>query len=68
MLEWNLGQWYFTVQCKFCDADIAFQNDPSGGCLLFRVLSDETRLAIACPDCGREANYSSSEVTSVRAH
>ena len=67
MLEWNLGQWYFTVRCQFCDTEIAFLHDPSAGCLPFSLPGNEMSFTVVCPDCGGEGSYNACQVTTVRA-
>ncbi len=67
MLEWNLGQWYFTVQCELCDSEIAFLQDPSDGCMPFDSPNNDLCFSVVCPYCGVEGTYTTSQTTSVKA-
>jgi hypothetical protein len=67
MLEWNLGKWYFTVQCEQCHREIAFLQDASGGCMAFNPPSNDLLFTVVCPYCGCEGSYSSDQTRSVKA-
>jgi hypothetical protein len=67
MLEWNLGQWYFVVQCDLCDSEIAFLEDPSQGRIPFDPPGSDLYFTLVCPYCGGECTYNVWQTTSVKA-
>jgi hypothetical protein len=62
-MEIQKGEWYFSLQCKGCDATIYFSHDPSQG--MFEVAArEDSVLELACPSCNTVEQYDRSELIS----
>jgi predicted nucleic-acid-binding Zn-ribbon protein len=62
-MEIQKGEWYFTVQCKSCDATIYFSHDPSRG--KFEIAAHEDSVInVSCPACQATDDYDRSELFS----
>ena len=57
------GEWYFSIQCKACDATIYFSHDPSKGMVEIAAHKD-TVINLACPACNQVEDYDRSELLS----
>ena len=60
------GEWYFTVQCKGCDATIYFSHDPSRGKAEIAAREDSV-LNLTYPGCQAVDDYDKSELFSREA-
>ncbi len=66
MMEIQKGEWYFSLQCRSCDATIYFSHDPSGGIIEVAAHEDSV-LELACPACNSVERYDRSELISREA-
>ena len=57
------GEWYFSVQCKACDATIYFSHDPSKG-MVEIAAHEDTVINLNCPACNQVEDYDRSELIS----
>ncbi len=62
-MEIQKGEWYFTVQCKRCDATIYFSHDPSRGKIEIAARQDSV-IKVSCPACQAVEEYDRSELFS----
>jgi phage FluMu protein Com len=62
-MEIQKGEWYFTVQCKHCDATIYFSHDPSRGKIEIAAHQDSV-IKVSCPACQAVDEYDRSELFS----
>jgi predicted nucleic-acid-binding Zn-ribbon protein len=62
-MEIQKGEWYFTVQCKRCDATIYFSHDPSRGKIEIAAHQDSV-IKVSCPACQAVEEYDRSELFS----
>jgi hypothetical protein len=57
------GEWYFSIQCKSCDATIYFSHDPSKGMIEVAAHADSV-IELACPSYKCVEKYDRSELVS----
>ncbi len=57
------SEWYFSLQCKGCDATIYFSHDPSKGMTEVAAHEDSV-IELACPACNSVESYDRSELIS----
>jgi hypothetical protein len=62
-MEIQKGEWYYSVQCKSCDAVIYFSHDPSKG-LIEVAAHEDSVINLICPACEEVENYDRSELVS----
>jgi hypothetical protein len=62
-METLKGEWYFTLQCKACDATIYFSHDPSHGMNEIAAHEDAV-LELVCPSCKLVGRYDRNELIS----
>jgi hypothetical protein len=66
-MEIQKGEWYFSLQCKSCDATIYFSHDPSKGKIEIAAREDSV-IKVACPACNKVDDYDRTELVSREAH
>jgi hypothetical protein len=57
------GEWYYSLQCKSCDATIYFSHDPSKG-MAEIVAHEDTTINLTCPACNSVEEYDRNELIS----
>ena len=62
-MEIQKGEWYFSVQCKSCDATIYFSHDPSKGMIEVAAREDSV-INVSCPACNAVDDYDRGEIVS----
>ena len=62
-MEIEKGEWYFSLQCKRCDATIYFSHDPSKGMMEIAAHAEST-IKLTCPACGTTEDYDRNELVS----
>jgi hypothetical protein len=62
-MEIQKGEWYFSLQCKSCDATIYFSHDPSKGMIEVSAHEDSV-MKLTCPLCNVIAQYDRNELIS----
>lgn len=65
-MEIQKGEWYFSVQCKACNATIYFSHDPSRGTAEIAA-HENASIELACPACRTIEEYDRSELLSREA-
>jgi hypothetical protein len=65
-MEIQKGEWYFSLQCKSCDATIYFSHDPSRGIIEVAAHADSV-IKLNCPACNKIEDYDRSELISREA-
>jgi hypothetical protein len=65
-MEIQKGEWYFSLQCKGCDAIIYFSHDPSRGKAELAA-REYSVLNLTCPGCQAVNDYDQSELFSREA-
>ncbi len=63
IMEILKGEWYFSLQCKGCDATIYFSHDPSKGMIEVAAHEDSV-IELECPACNSVESYDRSELIS----
>lgn len=65
-MEIQKGEWYFSLQCKACDATIYFSHDPSKGAVEIAA-HENAVIKLGCPACNAVEEYDRNELTSREA-
>lgn len=65
-MEIQKGEWYFTVQCKKCEATIYFSHDPSKGKVEIAAHGDSV-INVICPACQAIDDYDRGDLFSREA-
>lgn len=65
-MEIQKGEWYFSLQCKNCDATIYFSHDPSKGKIEI-VAHEDSVIKVNCPACNTIDDYDRTELVSREA-
>lgn len=63
IMEILKGEWYFSLQCKGCDATIYFSHDPSKGMIEVAAHEDSV-IELVCPACNSVESYDRTELIS----
>jgi RNase P subunit RPR2 len=62
-MEIQKGEWYFSLQCKTCDATIYFSHDPSKG-MIEVAAHEDSKIELTCPSCNTVEQYNRNELIS----
>lgn len=62
-MEIQKGEWYFSFQCKACDATIYFSHDPSKGMIEIAAHADSV-IELTCPACNSVDQYDRTDLIS----
>ena len=65
-MEIEKGEWYFSVQCKTCEAPVYFSHDPSKGVVEISA-REESVIEIICPTGDSTNEYNRDDLTSREA-
>jgi hypothetical protein len=65
-MEIQKGEWYFSLQCKKCDATVYFSHDPSKGKIEIAAHEDSV-IKVNCPACKTIDDYDRTELISREA-